>query len=136
VKALSIRQPWAELILRGRKIYEIRPRTTRERGRIWIHAGLVFEMRSVEQAGLAMPDLVRGALVGTVEIVDCVPFTQEIAEEMRAVGGYFGTWSPGGYAWAVTNPQRLATPVPWRGQLGLFSIPPDVEDAASFVPSL
>jgi hypothetical protein len=136
LKALSIRQPWPELILRGQKKYEIRPRPTRERGRIWIHAGLVADPRLVALAGLTGASLPRGALVGTVEIVDCTPFTREIAEQMHAVNVYFGTWTAGSFAWRLAAPQRLATPVPWKGQLGLFTIPRDIEQDAAFHPSL
>jgi hypothetical protein len=38
LKALSIRQPWAELILRGDKTVEYRSQPTKIRGRIYIYA--------------------------------------------------------------------------------------------------
>jgi hypothetical protein len=136
VRALSIHQPWPELILRGRKQFEIRPQPTKLRGRIWVHAGLAYDPSNVEQAGLVIADLPRGAIVGTVEIVGCEPFTEKIAEEMRAAGAYFGMWSEGRYAWVLANPCRLTDPIPLRGQLGLFSVPVEVEHSAVGCPSL
>jgi len=70
VKALSIRQPWVELILLGRKEYEIRSWTPSSSGQIWLHAGLSYDRRNIELAGLSIETLVRGALVGTAEIID------------------------------------------------------------------
>ena len=92
MKALSIRQPWAELILSGRKTYELR-----------------------------MP-LPTGAIVGLIDVVDCVPFDLHIAEELRAAGIYFRKWPEARYAWVLANPRRLPRPVPYKGMLGLFSI--------------
>src|SRR5215208_6254941 len=98
MKVLSVRQPWVELTLLGRKQYEIRTWKPSALGRIWLHVGQAYDRRNIELAGLSLESLVQGALVGTVEIVDVAPFTEEIAEEMRAKGAYFGVWSPGSYA--------------------------------------
>ena len=40
MRALTIRQPWAKLILRGIKTIEVRSRLTRVRGRVYIYASL------------------------------------------------------------------------------------------------
>ena len=37
--ALSIRQPWAELILQSRKTIELRSWDTDYRGYLWLHTG-------------------------------------------------------------------------------------------------
>lgn len=86
--ALSIRQPHAELILRGEKNYEIRSRPTNVRGRIYIYA---------PQSWDAIPDhlpeeLDIGAIVGTVEIVGCIK-------------------SEGKWKWLLQSPSRLDDPV-------------------------
>ncbi|WP_084604451.1 ASCH domain-containing protein [Desulfonatronum thioautotrophicum] len=41
--ALSIRQPWVELILPGHKTIEVRSWPTRHRGPLWLHAGMARE---------------------------------------------------------------------------------------------
>lgn len=74
--ALSVRQPWAELIVRGRQATEIRSQPTRVRGRVWVYASLgryprADEMEWAEQYGLDIDRLPRGVLVGTVELFDC-----------------------------------------------------------------
>jgi len=48
--ALSIKQPWAELILRGRKQIEVRSWSTAYRGFVWLHTG-----RSRDTAAVLQP---------------------------------------------------------------------------------
>jgi hypothetical protein len=103
---------------------------------MWLHAGQAYDRRNIELTGLSIETLARGALVGTVEVVDVESFTEEIATAMRARGAYFGVWSPGSSAWRVSEPRRLATPIPLKGQLNLFSVPRDVEELASRTPLL
>jgi len=53
MRALSIRQPWAKLILRGEKTIEARPMRTNKRGqRVYIYAGLQ-RIEPEEEARLA-----------------------------------------------------------------------------------
>src|SRR5437660_1112961 len=78
MRALSIRQPWAELIMRGIKTIEARSRRTHVRGRVHVYAGLRdahidHQIRVRRLHKIKMEKLARGVLVGTVEIVDCRP---------------------------------------------------------------
>ena len=80
--ALSIRQPWAWLILNGGKDIENRNWPTRFRGRFLIHAAKGMTRADYEEAGgiavdigITLPpseQLQRGGIVGEAEIVDCV----------------------------------------------------------------
>lgn len=68
-RALSIRQPWAELIMRGNKDEEYRSRATKVRGRIAIYASLSKEdLPEAEDNGLDPDELPRGVIIGTVEL--------------------------------------------------------------------
>ena len=58
-----------------------------------------------------------------MRIVECVPFTVEIAAELRGAQSHFGGWSSGLYAWRLAEPRRLQDPIAWRGALGLFGVP-------------
>jgi hypothetical protein len=121
--ALSIRQPWAWLILHAGKDYENRTWTTKVRGRIYVHAGLKWgreekETRAdvQEDFGIAIPERPPlGALVGTVRIVDCVA---------DAPSG--NPWFMGPFAFLLADPQPFAEPVPCPGQLGFFEPPGSV----------
>ncbi len=82
MRALSIRQPWAELILLGHKTIEVRSQRTNVRERVYIYAGrnrieAEEEARIADQFGLDVDGLPRGVLVGTIEIVGCRPLDKK-----------------------------------------------------------
>jgi hypothetical protein len=92
-RALSIRQPYAEMILRGEKKVEYRTIRTNIRERVYIYASK--KPRSGEDAAevKAHPDKYPlGVLVGTVEITDC-------------------TGGQRGYEWHLAKPERLPKPL-------------------------
>ncbi len=78
MRALSIRQPAAEAIMRGAKDVEYRKRSTNIRGRIYIYASLGRSDPAEEEGDLkrwkmtdaSLEDLPRGVIVGTVELYD------------------------------------------------------------------
>lgn len=84
--ALSIRQPWAWLIVNGHKDVENRDWPTNFRGQLLVHAGLTMTRRYYDQisqelgnAGLLPPGglpayeaLARGGFVGKTRVVDCL----------------------------------------------------------------
>ena len=76
-RALSVRQPWAHLIVAGIKRIENRVWTTRYRGPLLIHAGRQWydePIEDIEQRhGITIPrDLPLGGVVGVVDLVDVV----------------------------------------------------------------
>lgn len=73
VHAISIRQPWAELILRGVKTKEFRSRPTRIRERVYLYASLrpAKAPAAWRRVGKRRGELPAGLIVGSVEIVDC-----------------------------------------------------------------
>jgi hypothetical protein len=106
MKALTIRQPWASLIVAGLKDVENRSWPASYRGPLVIHAGLGMDAADVPLPdGLEMP---RGVILGTAEVVDCVR-------------GYRSAWAlPGAWHWVLAAPRKLATPIPAKGRLGLW----------------
>lgn len=71
--ALSVRQPFAEQILRGLKRFEYRSQRTHKRGRVYLYASLggVDDAEEWRKLGVETGAVCRGAVVGTVEIVGC-----------------------------------------------------------------
>jgi ASCH domain len=89
MRALSIRQPYAEQILRGTKKVEYRGRPTRIRERVYIYASMTpGYLEDWEAMNMQPGDLPTGVLVGTVEIKGC-------------------TGEPGAYEWHLAKPERL-----------------------------
>ena len=72
--AISVRQPWVELILSGDKQTEYRSQPTRIRERVFLYASLrpADDEAAWGKIGKRPGELPTRQIVGTVEIVDCV----------------------------------------------------------------
>ena len=114
MKALSIRQPWAWLIVNGHKDIENRSWKTNFRGRVAVHAAKAINRSVYEEAKKLFPDLPdisdlqRGGIVGTVEITDCVTESSS-------------PWFHGKNGFVLGNPAPCAF-IPMKGRLGFFNV--------------
>jgi hypothetical protein len=174
LKALTLRQPYPFLVLRGDKQIETRSQPMHYRGTLYLHAAATtalwrtgrtaigdYEIER-DRAGLLVRGdrltwpyrLPLGAIVGTVDVVDCLPIL-EATDELTAEGprpcvvrwgdsltlyrdrsgegedidGQFpyGDYTPGRHALLLANPRRLPVPVPCRGsQARPWTVPDDV----------
>lgn len=140
MKALTIQQPWAQLCVVGSKQFETRSWATAHRGLLAIHAAkglsliggremlrecLVDKPEPGDEflsAGIVLDgpegwDLPRGAVIGTVSVVDCVRVERvELTEQEAAVGCY----EDGRWAWKLADPVLFDKPIPATGKLGLW----------------
>jgi hypothetical protein len=116
--ALSIRQPWAWLIVNGHKDIENRRWRTNFRGPVLIHAAKGMTRAECDgcaqvaaEMGVTLPDIIqleRGGIVGRATVVDCV--------EQSDSG-----WFQGPYGFVL----RDAKPLPFHalsGELGFFRV--------------
>ena len=104
MKALSVKQPWANMIARGGKTIELRSWTTRHRGDLIICSSKRPNIPPV------------GAAVAIVNLVECRKATQKDEGEaccVVRVGKDF--------AWIFENIRKI-TPWPVQGTLGLFDV--------------
>jgi hypothetical protein len=120
VPCLSVRQPYAWLIVNGIKPVENRTWPTRFRGRILIHASANYPKRDYDDDrkayhdrwGVAYPnrDELVGGIVGSATVVDCV--TAHPSE-----------WWVGPYGFVLEKPRAFAKLIPFKGALGIFNVP-------------
>lgn len=104
LKALTIRQPWASLVVDGEKNVENRTWSTNYRGVLVIHAGSQIDSEAPHPT-----DGPTGAIIGTVRVVDCV---QDSDSE----------WAiPGQWHWILSDP-RPCRPRPAKGSQGFWSL--------------
>jgi hypothetical protein len=144
MKALSLIQPWATLVVTGAKLFETRSWQTVHRGPLLIHAAkswtatqqqlcTVDPFRSaLRMAGHELPDeLPRGAVIGQVDLLDCLKVEAAddwlVANPDISSAAYereksFGDYRPGRWAWRLAHPRRFRTPVILGGKLGLFEV--------------
>ena len=139
MKALSLTQPWATLVVIGAKRIETRSWRTGYTGTLLIHAtkalppgwSFLFSKRAfldvldplVGLNSLGAPNidrLPRGALLGSVYLAGCF-WTEEIVppdEPERT----FGDFSAGRYAWMLSNPVQWDEPISCQGRQRLFNV--------------
>jgi len=127
---LSLFPHWAWSIVHGRKRIENRTWRTRHRGRLWIHSSTTKSVISPADMSLLgdMPDpslLPRGAIIGSVHVVDCVPLA-DVAGDVYA----FGPW-----CWVLERPKAIR-PIPCLGSTKLWHMPQKVQRVALHTRSL
>ena len=111
VKALTVRQPWASLIVAGIKDVENRTWATSYRGRFAVHAGAKLDKEGLDEYSdlvESLGELPQGAVIGTVVLADVT----QGSKSPFAV--------PGQYHWLLRDPEAFAEPVPMAGRLGLW----------------
>ena len=124
MKALSFRQPWAELILRGVKKIETRTWKSSFIGEFYIHAAKQIDLDCCKRFGIDPLSLATGAIVGRATIVSRVDYISEkqwrADEKMHCVAEPIGP--KGRYGYVLTNVVRLKTPMPCNGKLNFFTV--------------
>jgi len=124
MKALSLTQPWATLVVTGRKQFETRSWSTGTRERIAIHAskGMPgWAKDAAREFGLDHEALPRGAIIGFVTIVRCSA-VESVRDTLSEYELAYGDYSDGRYAWLLDAPEQIQ-PVPMSGALGLWPVP-------------
>jgi hypothetical protein len=127
MKALSFRQPWAELIVQGRKRMDLRTYRTNHRGPLAIHASKKIERDACTGHGLNPDDLDTGGVVGVVELVDVIPLTKFDYEAHRDEHLAGRNFREPMFGWVLVKPQRLPRMVPARGRMSLFNVDLEIE---------
>lgn len=123
MKVLTIKQPWAELIIDGYKKYEFRGWKTKYRGKILIHAGMSLEKDMMIRFKDYNLDYTLGAIIGEADLVDCILVDKKFNEELRNIDPivYGRSNHVENYAWKLDNIIKYDKPIPCKGQLGLWN---------------
>lgn len=123
MKAISIRPPWAWAILHAGKDIENRTWKTKIRGTIAVHASQTMSRpyyeASLKEIKKIAPDvhvptydaMVRGAIIGIVEVVGC----EEHTKSKWQVRDHYG--------FLLANPRVLQKAIPCNGRLSFWDVP-------------
>lgn len=155
-KLLSLWQPWAAAVVTSRngvqvqdglvnvpiKQFETRKWKTAIRGRVLIHAALkwdknirgIYERFPFDKYHKELGELAFGAIIGSVEIIDCITSDAWITKEKVDVPDdlidryneefNMGDFSTGRFAWQLANPVKFIEPIPFKGvQTPFVNIP-------------
>lgn len=128
MKVLSLTEPYATLIIEGKKQVETRSWKTNYRGELYIHASSTKMTKESRENSELMSlvdkgNLNYGKIICKCELIDCVYMTNDYVEEMRSnnyqeyiCGGY----EEGRYAWILENIQ-VVKPIEVKGHLGIWN---------------
>ena len=155
MKALSLLQPWASLVVLGHKHIETRSWNTKYRGKLLIHASgkkghvdlredefykhycPLYERNKIE----AIEKLPIGSIIGKVNLLEVITterareligeksniFNEEFLKGNKEKELAFGDYSEGRYAWLLSDPVLFKKPIPAKGQLGIWNYEGGIE---------
>ena len=113
MKVLTIKEPWASLIINGYKKYEFRSWKTNYRGKILIHAGMSLEKDMLERFKDYNLNCSKGAIIGEAELVDCILVDEKLNKELRDIDPivYGRSNHIETYAWKLENVIKYDNPI-------------------------
>ncbi len=131
MKCISLWQPWASLVVLGKKRCETRSWRTSHCGPLAIHASKKWS-KELARLSIGSPFgeilrgriLPRGAIVGVVNLESC--HTIDRTNVPQSPESEFGDYTFGRYRWDLSHAKQLAVPIPFRGRQGLFEIPDEL----------
>ena len=123
MKVLTIKEPWATLIIDGYKKYEFRTWKTNYRGKILIHAGMSEEKDMLKKFKDYNLNCSKGMIIGEALLTDCILVTKEFEEELLKIDKtVYGRESHEmTYAWKLENVIKYDKSIPIKGKLGLWN---------------
>jgi hypothetical protein len=129
VLAISLKQPWAALVVHGVKSVEIRRWSTALRGRVLIHAAKVSDPRPQAWAHvpreLAEAALVVGGIVGAADVTGCIAYPSAdafAADRMLHLNDPAWYRPPVMYGFVLTRPAATRFR-PLNGYIKFFPVP-------------
>lgn len=104
IKCLSIKQPFANWILEGIKLRELRTYPIKHRGVLAIHSSMKPDYDFMKQYGIAPDKFKNGFILGLARI------TGQIQH------------APGDYSWLIEPVCVFENPIQYKGSLGLWDL--------------
>jgi hypothetical protein len=143
MRAITLHQPWAYLVITGHKAVETRKNGIKQPGPILIHSSLTdtpegreVYRQAINQFRLQLPpweELGFGKILGSVTITGTRETTllkerlseksNLFLEHIRHSGAQelaFGDYTPGRKGWLLDNPTKYPEPIPTRGFQGIW----------------
>ena len=123
MKVLTIKEPWASLIVNGYKEYEFRSWKTNYRGKILIHAGLTLEKNNILRFKTYNLDYSHGEIIGEAILTDCILVTNDFENKLYEINPlvYGKSEHKRVYAWKLEKVIKYEKKIPCKGKLGLWT---------------
>ena len=137
MQALTIQEPWASLLVKGKKQFETRDWQRNYRGLLAIHAGKqsvhpfdyplglseILDDSKITQDNLNnnKQKIIAIATLKEIHLMS-IQFIKAQSELERLTG----FWQPGLYAWELIDILPLPKPIPARGMPGLWGVSDEI----------
>ena len=122
MKCLSVSQPFANLIISGKKTIELRKWNTNFRGDFLIHAPIKIRTDDCKRLKINTK-FVTGAIIGKAEIYDVKKYNSikevKMDQKLHLASKKFHDRF---FGFKLKNAKSLRIPIPWKGQLGFFDV--------------
>lgn len=117
MKALSLKQPYAELVVSGRKKIELRKWNTKFRGEFLVHASQSVDAEAMKRFGFK--ELPRGCIVGKAKLAGVKKYLYDGDFEIDA-NLHLASKEWGDYGFILEGAERLEE-IPCRGKLNFWN---------------
>ena len=122
MKCLSVSQPFADLIVSGKKTIELRKWNTNFRGEFLVHSPLKIRTSDCKRLKISKKPIT-GAIIGKAEIVDVKEYNSKLEvkadfKKHLASTDFFNRK----YGFVLKNPKLFRIPIPYKGKLGFFDV--------------
>ncbi len=122
MKCLSISQPFADLVVSGKKIIELRNWNTNFRGEFLIHAPIKLRKEDSKRLKISKKN-VTGAIIGKAEIYDVKKYNSksQVSSDYKK---HFASknFHERRYGFLIKNAKSFRIPIPYKGKLGFFDV--------------
>ena len=124
MKCLSLKQPYAELLVSGKKTIELRKWNTKFRGKFLIHSSKNVDSERSKSLGIDNRMLTQGAIIGIALLYGVKRYKNKTELEADYHKHYadikkFGSCM---YGFMVKNANRFQSPIPYPGKLNFFEV--------------
>lgn len=118
MKVLSLKQPFAELVVSGRKTIELRKWNTKFRGEFLIHASKIPDKNAMKK--FEFNNLPCGFIIGKARLVDVKKYDKG-KEHNKDKTKHLADSAWGNYGFILKDAKRLKL-IPAKGKLGFWEI--------------
>ena len=122
MKCLSISQPFADLVVSGKKTIELRKWNTNFRGEFLIHSPIKVRTEDAKRLKISKK-FVTGAIIGKAEIYDVKKYDSK-SEVNSDYKKHFASknFHDRRYGFLIKNAKVFRIPIPYKGKLGFFDV--------------
>ncbi len=122
-KCLSLKQPYADLVVSDKKTIEIRTWNSKFRGEFLVHASKTVDKEACERNKIDPDPLITGAIVGKAILYDVKFYDNKRSFLQDRKKHFAGTGYPGPvYGFLLKGARKFRKPLVMKGKLGFFNV--------------